>query len=112
MANTRTGPPSIQHTRSVPELKDKVHETTEAAKRRITDAKFQTLHTADQTRDKAEQAIDKAEQSAARIESSIPPPVAAQGRRAADVARRPVIPVAVAAVAGIAVWLFLRRRRS
>ncbi|MFE7723207.1 DUF3618 domain-containing protein [Nocardia rhizosphaerihabitans] len=92
--------------------KDKVHETAETARKRITDAKYQTLHTADQARDKADQALDKTRRAAAKIESSIPPPVAARGRQAADVARKPALPVAAAVLAGIAVWLIARRRRS
>lgn len=104
--------------------KDKVHETGEAAKHRVTDAKYQALHTADQARDKAEQAkvdakakteqaLDKTKQVADKVESSVPEPVAERGRQAADVARKPPIPVAAAALAAaLAVWLIARRRRS
>ncbi|MGW6422261.1 DUF3618 domain-containing protein [Nocardia sp. NPDC055053] len=73
--------------------KDKVHHTAEAAKHRITDAKYQTLHTADLARDTAEQALHKT-------------------RQAAGIAPKPALSVAAAVLAAVAVWLITRRRRS
>ncbi|MCA2207458.1 DUF3618 domain-containing protein [Nocardia rosealba] len=87
--------------------KDKVHETTEAAKHRVTDAKYQALYTADKARDKAGQVVGK-------VESSVPDPVVDRGRQAADLAaRKPQVPVAAAAVfAALLVWFLARRRRA
>lgn len=89
-----------------------VHERTQAARDKVTDAKFHALHTADQARDKADHALDKTRQAAANLESAIPAPVAARGRQAAEVARKPAVPVtALAVLTGVVVWLAIRRRR-
>lgn len=97
--------------------KDKVHETAEVAKERVTAAKYQTLAAGDQARDKAEQAQavakEKTLQAAEKVESAVPEPVAERGKQAAEVARRNPVPVAVGAASAAAlIWWLARRRRS
>ncbi|MEV0544845.1 DUF3618 domain-containing protein [Nocardia salmonicida] len=97
--------------------KDKVHDAADAAKDRVTDAKYQALAAADQARDKAEQvqavAKEKTRHAAEKVESSVPEPVTERGKQAAEVARRNPIPVAAAAISATAlIWWLARRWRS
>ncbi|TQM31482.1 DUF3618 domain-containing protein [Nocardia bhagyanarayanae] len=103
-------------------VEDKAHETADAARHRVADAKQHARDTADAARhrvaDAKQHAHDTAEQARAQVEhlvdraSKAQEPVIHKGKQLVGAARMRPAPIAAAAVGAVVLFWWMRRRRA